>query len=393
MTEARSVHLDQVPLATLIPQSSYFVLTERSIAPERKYVLSRFAYTHKEENETLLECPLSYARIVLHHWIGSAIVHILMRPSSVQDLCSAIPDLPDSSAKEMMNLLFVSGMLSEAEDDEITSLQSWEFHDLLFHSRSRGGRHDHPAGGTYRFLGRFDMPRVLKEIKSGESFPLHKPDLEKLQREDPPYALVQEERSSIREYSSQPISSSQLGEFLHRVGRVADFFKTGFNTVQGLFEMEFAPRPYPAAGALYELELYVVINRCENLDSGLYYYDPEKHRLIRIAERTPDVESLLKEASRATTVPFEQIQTMIIITARFQRLAWKYYTMAYAAILKNVGVVMQTMYLAATAMGLAPCAIGYGDSDLFAKAAGTEYYSETSIGEFLLGSKPSSDGT
>ena len=61
-------------------------------------------------------------------------------------------------------------------------------------------------------------------------------------------------------------------------------------------------------------------------------------------------------------------------------------SIAYALILKHVGVVYQTMYLAATAMGLAPCALGCGDSDAFARAAGTDYYDETSVGEFLLGS-------
>jgi hypothetical protein len=48
-------------------------------------------------------------------------------------------------------------------------------------------------------------------------------------------------------------------------------------------------------------------------------------------------------------------------------------------------VLYQTMYLAATAMGLAPCAVGGGDADLFARAAGVDYYAETSVGEFLLG--------
>jgi hypothetical protein len=47
---------------------------------------------------------------------------------------------------------------------------------------------------------------------------------------------------------------------------------------------------------------------------------------------------------------------------------------------------MQTMYLVATAMDLAPCAIGGGDSDLFAQAAGLNYLSEGSVGEFALGS-------
>ena len=61
--------------------------------------------------------------------------------------------------------------------------------------------------------------------------------------------------------------------------------------------------------------------------------------------------------------------------------------MAYNVMLKNVGVLYQTLYLVATAMDLAPCALGGGDSDLFARAVGLDYFAETSVGEFLLGSK------
>jgi SagB-type dehydrogenase family enzyme len=62
--------------------------------------------------------------------------------------------------------------------------------------------------------------------------------------------------------------------------------------------------------------------------------------------------------------------------------------MAYATTLKNGGVLSQTMYLVATAMGFAPCALGGGNSDVFAEAAGTDYYAESSVGEFVLGSAP-----
>jgi SagB-type dehydrogenase family enzyme len=84
---------------------------------------------------------------------------------------------------------------------------------------------------------------------------------------------------------------------------------------------------------------------------------------------------------------------LLIITARFARLAWKYASIAYALLLKHVGVLYQTMYLVATTMGLAPCAIGAGDADAFALAAGTDYYAETSVGEFLLGSPGQTSGT
>ena len=36
-------------------------------------------------------------------------------------------------------------------------------------------------------------------------------------------------------------------------------------------------------------------------------------------------------------------------------------------------------------------AVGCGDADLFARAAKLNYYEETSVGEFLLGSRPASE--
>jgi SagB-type dehydrogenase family enzyme len=90
-----------------------------------------------------------------------------------------------------------------------------------------------------------------------------------------------------------------------------------------------------------------------------------------------------------TTAP----QILIVLTARFQRMTWKYTVSAYATILKDTGALLQTMYLVATAMGLAPCAIGPGDSELFARAIGTEFHDETSVGELLLGTRPGSGGS
>ena len=80
-------------------------------------------------------------------------------------------------------------------------------------------------------------------------------------------------------------------------------------------------------------------------------------------------------------------QVMLLLAARFGRTMWKYESMAYALVLKQVGILYQTMYLTATAMGLAPCALGGGNSDAFAAATGLDYYEETSVGEFLLGSR------
>jgi SagB-type dehydrogenase family enzyme len=146
-------------------------------------------------------------------------------------------------------------------------------------------------------------------------------------------------------------------------------------------------RPYPSGGATYDLELYVTVNACEDLPAGLYHYDPRGHQLERLAERTADVDALLRDAQASAGLA-EPPQVLITLASRFQRRSWKYAAIAYANTLKNVGVLYQTMYLVATAMGLAPCALGAGNADLFAAAAGTDYYAESSVGEFMLGSAP-----
>jgi SagB-type dehydrogenase family enzyme len=75
---------------------------------------------------------------------------------------------------------------------------------------------------------------------------------------------------------------------------------------------------------------------------------------------------------------------LLLLVARFGRLQYKYSGMAYAAALKDVGVLFQSFYLTATAMGLGGCALGGGDALAFEQASGLDRWDEGSVGEFLL---------
>ena len=78
-------------------------------------------------------------------------------------------------------------------------------------------------------------------------------------------------------------------------------------------------------------------------------------------------------------------QVLITIAARFGRISWKYSSIAYSLILKNVGCLIQTFYLAATEMGLGGCAIGTTNIDLFARMTELEFHVEGPVGQFALG--------
>ena len=352
-------------------------------AIDRHYILSKFAYIHQVKGQMMLESPLSKMSVHLSNWQSIAIVGLLANPCTTSTIVSQMQEIDLNTIEQLISLLLSTQMLCEVAEDGTNSEQTdvvlaqWEFHDLLFHARSRSGRHANPVGGTYRFLGQIEPVPALSPHRAAQTIALAKPDLANLVATDLPFTQVLENRRSIREHGEIPISAQQLGEFLYRCARVKDQIQTEYG--------ELLTRPYPSGGAMYELELYLAIDRCQDLEAGLYYYQPQAHELCSICGATEPVQTLLKNAGMSMGA--DNPQLLIIITARFQRLAWKYESIAYALMLKHVGALYQTMYLVATAMDLAPCGVGSGDADLFAKVAGLNYYAETSVGEFVIGSR------
>jgi oxazoline/thiazoline dehydrogenase len=388
----RSVWASGRRLATLQSTSPSFTVPGAPVSPARRYLLSRFAYVRREGNVLVLESPLADARVVIHDSRVTALVSALASPLTAQDLVSRVCDLPVEAISLLLVLLAAAGMFDDSDSTEegsgrvFCSRDAWEFHDLLFHARSRRGRCHAPSGATYRLASRMELPPAVKPAPVGELYRLFRPELEKLQAEDPSLSWAMRRRRSIREYGTRPLSAHQLGEFLYRVARIQDEQEVVVHAPQGLIPMAIATRPYPSGGALYELEFYAVIAACDGLERGLYYYEPRDHGLIRIHGLSAELGELVRDAADSAGMPEDTVQVLLVLAARFPRISWKYASIAYALILKHVGVVYQTMYMAATAMGLAPCALGCGDSDAFARAAGTDYYDETSVGEFLLGS-------
>jgi SagB-type dehydrogenase family enzyme len=148
--------------------------------------------------------------------------------------------------------------------------------------------------------------------------------------------------------------------------------------------IEYAAKPYPSGGGSYELELYLAVDKCEGLARGFYHYDAGGHALVPIDVRAEELEAMLTGAELAMGAPAKP-QILITMAARFGRVSWKYSSLAYALILKDVGVLLQTLYLMATDMGLGGCAIGSTNVDLFAKMTGIEFHVEGPVGQFAVG--------
>jgi SagB-type dehydrogenase family enzyme len=183
-------------------------------------------------------------------------------------------------------------------------------------------------------------------------------------------------------FGPEPVPAATLSEFLYRSARDTRLPTQPIGTGAG--ELTPIMRPYPGAGGCHPLEVYLIAHRCGDLERGLYHYEPAGHGLAPLAADPSRLDQLLAGARSAAGVT-ENPPVLIVLTARFARMLWKYEGIGYANLLKDAGGLLQTMYLVATAMGLAPCALGGGDAECFAAAAGTAFWEESSVAEFMLG--------
>jgi SagB-type dehydrogenase family enzyme len=352
-------------------------------------VLSRFAYMRRRGNEMVLESPRAGALFRICDPKIAAVLAKLSAPQQIKRLRreDGFPGVELLALLVDCRILFKvdpargSG-LRPTEGDE--NLVLWDFHDLLFHARSTEGRHANPLGGHYPYADVMPPPPAVRPRWPGKQI-----DLRKLSAAQPdvisPTAKLLRERHSIRSFDDRrPITLAELSRFLDSTARVQSSFETPLDPGGGGRTLTYTVRPYPSGGASYELELYLAVDKCEGLPRGFYHYDAGGHALVPIDVRTQEFEALLKGAELAMGEAGAP-QILITIAARFGRISWKYSSLAYALILKDVGVLMQTLYLMATDMGLGGCAIGSTNIELFAKMTGLEFHVEGPVGQFALG--------
>jgi SagB-type dehydrogenase family enzyme len=355
-------------------------------------VLSRFAYLRRRADEMVLESPRAGALFKISDAKIAALLATLATPQKIKTLRQQ-PGFPGVDLLALLldaQILFKVGAkdqgLRPTEGDG--NLVLWDFHDLLFHARSTEGRHANPVGGLYSYV---DVIAPQPAVRP--DWPGDKIDLRRLsageERALSPAAKLFNARRSTRDFDDRnPITLAELSRFLGATARVSATVETpldpGADPAGGGPTITHTVRPYPSGGASYELELYLAVNICDGLPRGFYHYDAGAHALVPIAVRNQDFNALLNGAEFAMGISAAP-QILITIAARFGRVSWKYSSIAYSLILKDTGVLMQTLYLMAADMGLGGCAIGTTNIDLFAKMTGLDLHVEGAVGQFALG--------
>ena len=149
-------------------------------------------------------------------------------------------------------------------------------------------------------------------------------------------------RRSVRAYGPEPLALGELSALLWAAAGVTA-------RRQG-----FAFRTAPSAGGLFPVEHYVVANRVEGLERGLYHYDVLGRALERLAAadlRVPVANAALGQRICADA------QAVFVWTAVLERSRWKYGERFARYVLLDAGHIAENVALAAVALGLGTCQI------------------------------------
>jgi SagB-type dehydrogenase family enzyme len=152
-----------------------------------------------------------------------------------------------------------------------------------------------------------------------------------------------ENRKSIRKYQNKSMKKETLSYLL--------WASTGISRKEGSYEFRTAP----SAGALYPIETYLVINRVEEVNPGVYHYNIQNHYLELLKEGDYAVETANAALGQKMCV---EAPVVFIWTAIFQRMKWKYDQRAYRYIYLDAGHIAENLALSATSLDLGSCQIG-----------------------------------
>jgi SagB-type dehydrogenase family enzyme len=379
----RSITLGPDDLATLRPVGPGPSAPPELFSPSAWYRMSRFALVRPVDGALLGQSPHSHVAVELGSR-AAALLAALTDWSEAHVLAQHTGDDHGRVTEKLLTYLLVAGVVERTNDPdaaaEADAMVLWNPFDLWLHARTRGSRIVDGFAGSYPFLGRIPSLPARPERFAGRTVAL--PEVDGQPTGGPSFYDVLERRISIREHDDEhPITIGQLTALLYHAARTRQVVPNSDDSD------ELVDRPYPAGGALHELELYAVVRTCDGLEPGMWHYRSDEHLLEHVADPSASTRMLLQEAQSASMMAHEP-QVLLVISARFGRLMWKYEAIAYALTLKHVGVLMQNLYLVATDLGLAPCGIGAGDAGTFAGLTGRDFFAEGSVGEFAVGSRP-----
>ncbi len=185
------------------------------------------------------------------------------------------------------------------------------------------------------------------------------------------------DRRSIRSFSGKPMSLQSLSTLFALSYRVIP------NNDQNIkVQHPSSRRPVPSGGALYPLELYLVIKAVDELGSGIYHYHPVLHSLELLDNQNTHL--TLDMCIDNLNIP-DGWAALVNICGVLPRTCFKYGELGYRLMLIEAGHVAQNILLVAQALQLSCLpSCGFYD-DLLHSFLGIDGFNEVCLYQIWIG--------
>lgn len=157
-------------------------------------------------------------------------------------------------------------------------------------------------------------------------------------------------RRSIRSYADRPLSLQVLSQILW--------------SAQGISESSKKYRTAPSAGATFPLELYILIDKVDTLQPGIYQYQPLEHS-IKLIHRGDFKTPIREKAARQGSI--SQAPFTLIFCADYDKIRPRYRERSERYVFMEIGHAAQNVHLQCEALNLGTVCIGAFDDEALPK--------------------------
>lgn len=163
-------------------------------------------------------------------------------------------------------------------------------------------------------------------------------------------------RQSVRDYSNKKITYSDMSTLMGVSFGLKETFKGAYS------KKEFPVKTSNSQGGLNYLDLYLLINNVENIDSGIYYYDFLQHELVQLDYgNVRPIINKIHYQNEFTTYG----NLLAIYVADFKRISWKYLRRSYRFAHVDAGIAVANLQLVTKSLGLGSCIVaGYLEHEI-----------------------------
>jgi SagB-type dehydrogenase family enzyme len=196
------------------------------------------------------------------------------------------------------------------------------------------------------------------------------PDPDKIKLDEINFLDLVNQRKSVRQYTDESITLQELSYLLWCTQGVKQIHTRETSAQAREWNVDITLRTVPSAGLRNPLDTYLVVNRVEGLESGLYRFLALQHKLVQLAT-DPDWSERLADACLKQRFVGQGAVAFIWVCNPY-RTEYSYGNRGYRYIFLDSGHVCQNLYLASEAIGCGTCAVGAFDDDIMNELLGVD---------------------